>query len=184
MTDRCSPLVVAVHAGSSTATAYVPRLPGLPAGMRLKRSGPRRFQLVLSAGPVTPPWIITVAVKNKRVRFLDGIGPSTPDRVRAAAETGAQLLWEHYGRPELEHLPVPSPVRAVCRRTEADGTVVHRVRVATAALAGHHVAEISSCGTITFPTGRQVPDIVRRAVEDVAARLAQTCVAPELPAAA
>lgn len=75
-------------------------------------------------------------------------------------------------------------MRAVCRRTEADGTVAHRVRVASSWLAGHHVAEIRGDGAVISPSGRRVPATVRAAVEDVAAHLAAAATAPGLPVAA
>ncbi|MEX5236017.1 hypothetical protein [Kocuria arenosa] len=99
MTDRRSPTVIAVAGGSPTPLGRIAHLPGQPSGTRIVRIGHRRFQLLIPTTSYTPPRIITVAIKRHRVRFIDGLGPTTPDRVRAAAETAAQLLWEHYGRP-------------------------------------------------------------------------------------
>jgi hypothetical protein len=146
-------------------------LAGAPAGVRITRTGPRRFQLRVRTSTVLAPQVVTVAVRRARARVTGGLEARTPDRVRAAVETATQLLWERYGDPVQVEMGVASPVRAVCRRTEIDGVVVHRVRVASAALAGHHVAEIRADGTITYPPGRWVPAPVIAAVEDVAARL-------------
>lgn len=163
--------VTALHAASPATGGHRVHLPGAPAGVRITRTGSRRFQLLIRTGSVTAAHRVTVAVRRKRVRFTGGIDARTPDRVRNAVVTAAQLLRERYGDPVRVDLPVASPVRSVCRRVEADGTVVHRVRVASAALAGHHVAEIGANEAITYPPGRTVPATVVGLVEDVTARL-------------
>ena len=62
--------------------------------------------------------------------------------------------------------------------------MVHRVRLASPALAGHHVVEIGRNGSITYPPGRFVPAPVVAAVEEVAAHLGTHHEATQMPGAA